>query len=292
MISFLDDREVSTLKTNFNKILTLKILSLDKNVDKFYNNELSFDSAIRTYLHIVNASYFNREKLDKANEKMVMYIIDHCEYLGDLVVGCEEYCKTYEEEEYDYDNIYEDFEKLYESVINILSANIYEFAKIDETSVYSLIYDYHDDDIFDDSKRELYFDIRKDILEFTGGCCEAAYWYPEYMRNASVEEKLPSEDELFELFQCECVIMAITFNISYDIDNRYVATSFNRAIGSRGSGVGILSEMYVRKNRLFITLTSELPLDVDLSTFIVVAILSYRLRKEYVSHGKVNNRVS
>lgn len=297
MIRFLDNRELSSLRNNFSKLIALKILSKDKNVDKFYNNELNFYNAIRTYLHLVNASCFNKVdiSIEEANEKMLMYLDKYDKELCRIVKKCEKFCIQVDEEEDEniYDNIYDDFQQLSENIIDILNFNIYDFANIEETSIYSLIYDYHDDEIFDDYKRELYFDIRKEILEFAGGYCEAAYWYPDSMRDAPIEEKLPSEDSLFELFQCECTILAIAFNNPYITKELYFATSFNRSIGTRGSGVGILSEMFFNdnNNNLFVTITSELTFNADYSIFIICAILSYKLRKGYLSFGKASSRV-
>lgn len=294
MIRFLDDREISSLKSIYNKIISLKILSLDNNVTRFYNGELTFDLAVKTYMHIINGHYFKHNHLlDHANEVMFNYINKYDSKLGEFLTASKSFCNYYDEDSEYYDDMFEIFESMCESMINVISSYLYGFSSMFVTTIYELLYDFHKDEVFSDEKRKMLFRIRKEMLEYAGGYCNARYWYPESMANATIEEKLPDEDDLHDLFQCECFVIAIKIDESLLSEDMYLTRTFNRSIGHKGEGCGIASEIFFEdNNNLFLTITSELTMNIDFSTCIMLAILLYKTKKRWMLLGKNNCRVS
>lgn len=292
MIRFLDDREISKLKNNYNNIVSSKILLLDKNVEKFYKGELTLDAAIKTYIHLVNANYFNYTSLNDANEIMVNYMSKYEEDIFNFLQKTKPYCNYYEENSDYYDEMFENYEDVVDNITDIMRLTLKDSCLVTRTSLRSLIYDFDDDDLFDDRSREMLFRTRKEILDHIGGFCNAVFWYPDYMKNLPIEERLPDEDDFYDSFQCECSIIAVKFNDPAIIENVYLSRTLNRTIGGKGAGVGINSEIYFEDGTLFFTITSELTLDVDYSTFIMLSIIIYEIKKRWLLLGKDNSRVS
>lgn len=292
MIRFLDDREISSLKSTYNKIISLKILSLDKNVTRFYKGELSLDKAVKTYIHLVNANYYSKFSLEDTNKVMKEYMSKYSDSFQIFLDEVEAYCDVYDENSDYYDEMYEIFENIIESIMYAFNSTLKEYSSIYVSSIYALIYDFHDDDIFDDETRNVFFRVRKEVIEYAGGICKATYWYPESMKNLPIEEKLPDECDLQDLIQCECNIIAIKLNESFKLTNDvYLTRSFNRVIENSGYGVGIVSECYIENNTFFITLTSEASMSIKYESFLMLTVVIYMIERRCF-FGKNDCRVS
>lgn len=291
MIRFLTEHELTRLKRNFNQILSLKILSLDKNINKFYSGELTLDKAVKTYLHLLNGAFFTGVPTDDAEKMMASYIIKYDKELGEFLKKVEPKCHHYDEDSDYYDDMYEQHEEVCCDILDLFSIYLGEFASVYTSTAYELVYNFFDDTNFDDKTRELFFYTRKFFIDNSGGSCDADFWYPEYIKDGPSEDVLPEDDQFYEALKCECMTIAITFNKAY-VKNDYLTESLNKTIKDGYDG-GLMSSLYFKDNNIFFDVTSNLTGDMDYSTFITLTILLYETKKRCLIYdfGKNDSRV-
>ena len=100
MFRYLNRAELDSLKKRLSYLATYKSISIDKNVDKFYNMELSLEKAIKVYSKLLNLSYYTYENTEKIDNVMREYLKED-EDVTTFLNTCENYCMMYDP---DYDN--------------------------------------------------------------------------------------------------------------------------------------------------------------------------------------------
>lgn len=279
MIRHNNSGEISILQNGFKFLLALKRCSMNKSVKDFLNNNvLSFDKALKCYIDLIDCYKFANRNTYSLDVIMIEYFKDNRIIYNFLNEAKKSYCNLHSDDDDYYDELYEEYIEMttfiYEFLIDYLPNKSLDFH-----DCYELIYNF---DEFTEEQKELWFKIYRDTVNNAGGFVKAVSWIPEDYINAPNEDFLPDEDSLRDLMKTESNLIAISdcyYSNTLEKYIDYISSSFTDYDRRARYDGGLYSCSFIENNNIFIDITYDACFDMELSTFVFIALMAMEIKK-------------
>ena len=276
MFRYLNRAELESLKKRLCYLATYKSIYIDKNVNKFYNMELSLEKAIKVYGKLLNLSYYTYENTEKIDNIMREYLKED-ENVTTFLNTCENYCMMYDP---DYDNYcdtaYDMLEDLYPIIHEFISKLLGKYYFIDIKNIYDILYSFNEEDVFDEKEKKLWKNYRKDLVD-TFAIDEDMP--PDYKYSCEFNTKNLPLENISDMLRTELTAIAIS-NVKACEKNLNLYKMFHRTISARPYGGAYSSLGYDNDNNVILDLADEDFINAPMSCFIVIAINIYKMKKD------------
>lgn len=288
MINFINCQEINELKKGYNFLLARKLYQKEqKNFSKFKLKELPLNRAIQVYIHILN--YYLYENIDTTEiDKIMISYFEEINYINDFLTRVDKYVQVHSED----DDYLDDWYDIYEEVCDEIYTFLLNYMNVYETisrSTYSIVYDYNELDI---QEQTVWKEIRDRTISNAGG-------YSHYNYNIETEEDedelVLSETNLYDSMQTESTITTICSIYKSSINDYYtrvLCRTFSDIVRYNGGlSSSAFFETIGEETNFYLDITMDLCYSINRSTFIMIAIIAYFIKKGGDLVNETNNRI-